>query len=417
MVWICAATAALVTAAPVPASTPSPTPLAGSGIAAKLDKLIARAPAASGAWVYDPQRSADPLLFAEDAGKARILASNEKLFTTATALDRLGADGRLRTTVWADGAVAQGTLAGNLYLVGDGDPALATADFAQRNDLPLTDIADLAQAIEDAGTERVTGKLFVDDTVFDRRRGIGKDASNVSQYIGPLSGLSFNSGLSGDGFSAAPELDAGEALKDELEAHGVEVAGGVERGEVPAPLQAGEPLAAVSSDPLGVLVDETNETSNNFFAEMLLKRLAATTGQQGTTKGGATIVRAFARGLGARVRARDGSGLGRGNRAPPARVGRLLVEMLEHPAADAFFESLPRAGVEGTLAGRMEGTAAEGRCRAKTGTLTGVSALSGYCDIGGEPVAFSILMNGVGNVTAARSIQDRMVKVIARYRR
>ena len=90
--------------------------------------------------------------------------------------------------------------------------------------------------------------------------------------------------------------------------------------------------------------------------------------------------------------------------------------MLDEPAADEFHESLPRAGIEGTLSNRMEGTAAEGRCRAKTGTISGVSALSGYCDLGGGPVVFSILMNGIGsNYTGARSLQDRMVVAIARY--
>jgi D-alanyl-D-alanine carboxypeptidase/D-alanyl-D-alanine-endopeptidase (penicillin-binding protein 4) len=72
------------------------------------------------------------------------------------------------------------------------------------------------------------------------------------------------------------------------------------------------------------------------------------------------------------------------------------------------------AGREGTVRGRMRGTAAEGRCRAKTGTLTGVSALSGYCDMSGRTLVFSILMNGV-DVTAARSLQDRIVATIARY--
>jgi serine-type D-Ala-D-Ala carboxypeptidase/endopeptidase (penicillin-binding protein 4) len=86
------------------------------------------------------------------------------------------------------------------------------------------------------------------------------------------------------------------------------------------------------------------------------------------------------------------------------------------PADDEFYESLPRAGIEGTLSNRMECTAAEGRCRAKTGTISGVSALSGYCDSAGGPVVFSILMNGIGsNYTGARSLQDRMVVAIARY--
>jgi len=74
------------------------------------------------------------------------------------------------------------------------------------------------------------------------------------------------------------------------------------------------------------------------------------------------------------------------------------------------------AGREGTVAGRMRGTAAEGNCRTKTGTLSGVSALSGYCDAGSETLAFSILMNGV-DVVRARNAQDGMASLIARFRR
>jgi D-alanyl-D-alanine carboxypeptidase/D-alanyl-D-alanine-endopeptidase (penicillin-binding protein 4) len=88
--------------------------------------------------------------------------------------------------------------------------------------------------------------------------------------------------------------------------------------------------------------------------------------------------------------------------------------MREHAAERAFKRSLPKAGKQGTLAGRMRGTAAEGRCRAKTGTISGVSALSGYCRSKGPAMAFSILMNGV-DTTRARQLQDRIAALIARY--
>jgi serine-type D-Ala-D-Ala carboxypeptidase/endopeptidase (penicillin-binding protein 4) len=183
---------------------------------------------------------------------------------------------------------------------------------------------------------------------------------------------------------------------------------------VPAQLREDPPLASVHSLELARLVDETNETSNNFFAEMLLKRLDAGDGQHGTTKGGARQVRGFARRLGSKVHSRDGSGLSRANRASPHDVGKLIAGMLDHEGAKAFESSLPVAGREGTVRHRMRGTAAEGRCAAKTGTLTGVSALSGYCDAGGGTVVFSILMNGV-DVFSARRIQDSMVAAIARF--
>ena len=114
---------------------------------------------------------------------------------------------------------------------------------------------------------------------------------------------------------------------------------------------------------------------------MLLKRLGAKVGKKGTTGRGAGKAERFARRVATGDKAVDGSGLGRSNRASPRQVGPAADrDERAQPDAKGFRLSLPMAGREGTLASRMRGTAAEGRCRAKTGTLTGVSALSGYCD-------------------------------------
>jgi D-alanyl-D-alanine carboxypeptidase/D-alanyl-D-alanine-endopeptidase (penicillin-binding protein 4) len=165
-----------------------------------------------------------------------------------------------------------------------------------------------------------------------------------------------------------------------------------------------------------VLANETNVYSNNFFAEMLLKGLGARFGVSGSTRSGAVVVKRYVRSLGSGVRAVDGSGLSRGNRATPAQVARLLDAMRDTPAADAFANSLALAGKEGTVAGRMRGTAASGRCRTKTGTLTGVSALSGYCfNRSGKVMAFAILNNRVFSLSEAHRQQDRMAALIARY--
>ncbi len=112
----------------------------------------------------------------------------------------------------------------------------------------------------------------------------------------------------------------------------------------------------------------------------------------------------------------NGSGLSRSDRASPRQVVRLLAAMQRGSGAAVYRHSLPVAGEEGTVAGRMNGTAADGRCSTKTGTLIGVSALSGYCHAGHGRVAFSILMNSV-DVNAARAAQDRIAAAIARYRR
>jgi serine-type D-Ala-D-Ala carboxypeptidase/endopeptidase (penicillin-binding protein 4) len=394
--------------------------LSASSLRSKLSSALRSAGGASGAWVYDT--GGDGTLFSSAAGSRRILASNEKLFTTAAALDRFGSTHRFETAVFARGerkGARSQVLDGDLVIVGDGDPALGTESFARRHNLPLTPIGELGRAVAASGIKKVTGKVRADDSIFDRRRGIPATGYRTSVDLSPLSGLSFNSGFDGNGYSGSPELEAAGALKRALKKRDVKVKRGTGRGHMSAKaLDRSEPLATAASPTLAALAEETNEPSNNFFAEMLIKRLGAKQDKKGTTKRGAKRVKRFAKKLGTRVRARDGSGLSRRDKASPKQVGKLLVAMAKPnvEAADAFRDSLAVAGREGTLASRMRGTAAEGKCEAKTGTLSNVSALSGYCQVGGDPIVFSILMNSV-NPSTARNAQDRMAAAIARYER
>jgi D-alanyl-D-alanine carboxypeptidase/D-alanyl-D-alanine-endopeptidase (penicillin-binding protein 4) len=165
------------------------------------------------------------------------------------------------------------------------------------------------------------------------------------------------------------------------------------------------------------MVRLTNKPSDNFFAEMLVKDLAMQANGKGTTTSGARLSAAFARRLGGGPASLvDGSGLSRGDRASPYRVARLLAAMRSRGEFSAFFNSLSIAGRDGTLGPRMRRGAARGRCRGKTGTLAGVSAVSGYCTArSGNVYVFSILMNGV-NAAGARPLQDRMVNAIAAAR-
>ena len=211
---------------------------------------------------------------------------------------------------------------------------------------------------------------------------------------------------------------AAEGPKEALRKLGVDVDGKVGHANLSSEVLQGKPLAAVDSPDVAALIEETNVPSNNFFAEMLLKRLGAEGGKRGTRKRGARKVEAFARSLGIKINAVDGSGVSRRNHVSAEEVGKLLVEMAgldEEDEAAAFTDSLPVAGREGTVADRMRGTAAEGNCATKTGTLSDASALSGYCTAGQHTIAFAILMNSV-NVDAARRAQDTIAAAIARYR-
>jgi D-alanyl-D-alanine carboxypeptidase/D-alanyl-D-alanine-endopeptidase (penicillin-binding protein 4) len=373
--------------------------------------------AASGLLVVDAESG--KTVCAKAPGRPRMLASNMKLFTTATVLAQLGPDTRIPTKVFRDGKIdADGVLHGSLYLQGGGDPALGTPGFYNGYLAGLgTNLLALTPQIEAAGITSVTGRLYVDDTVFDRLRGVADSGYATSSYIGPLSGLAFNSGFRGStsssGFASDPAKLAASKLARSLRGAGVSVSTQVALRPTPA---YAERVALVQSPTLTRIVDTTDVWSDNFFAEMLIKLLGARLGGGGTTAAGAAVVESFARSHGSGVQAIDGSGLTRGNRASPRQVVNLLLAMRQDPSGDDFIQDLALAGHEGTVDDRMDGTAAYGRCRTKTGTITGVSNLSGYCfNRSGRIIAFSILMNGVGSLSLAHLDQDRIAGAVAGY--
>lgn len=372
---------------------------------------------ASGLLVVDA--ASEQVLCARAPGRPRPLASNMKLFTTAAALSKLGPEYRIPTKVFRDGPVdAKGVLHGSLYLQGGGDPALGTPSFYNAYFGGLgTNIFSLTPQIKAAGIKSITGRLYADDTVFDRRRGVADSGYATSPYIGPLSGLAFNSGFSGStstsGFSSDPAKLAAKKLARSLSGAGVQVP--AEIALRPTPPDA-DRVALALSPSLDRIANLTDVYSNNYFAEMLIKLLGARFGGAGTTPAGANVVEDFARGYGSTVQAVDGSGLTRSNSASPREVIDLLLGMQEDPAGEEFIQDLALTGQEGTVASRMEGSAAYGRCRTKTGTISGVSNLSGYCfNRSGRVMAFSILMAGVSNLSLAHLNQDRIAAAVAGY--
>ncbi|CAN5552882.1 hypothetical protein BH10ACT11_BH10ACT11_13840 [soil metagenome] len=389
--------------------------LSGKSLRRKLSSRMRSAGGASGAWVYDLDAKRSPVLFTDHASKRRILASNTKLFTTTALAGRYGAKHRFVTRAWIRGKVRGRTLKGNVAMLGAGDPALSSESFARNNGLPQTQIARLAKTIKRKGISKITGNVVADPSIFDGRSAIPQPGVSGGPYLGPLSGLSYDSGFENGHYSSNPARVAAEALKSSLRKNGVKVGGKATVGRIPSKIKKKKRFAATQSPTVATLLAATNKPSNNFFAEMLLKRLAAGGAKPATTKAGAKKAERFARKHGSGVSMVNGSGLSRSNKASPHDVGKLLVAAKrEKRLRQAVPASLSIAGRDGTLAGRMRGTAAEGRCRGKTGTLDGVSALSGYCSRHGHTIAFSILMNGISDATA-HNAQDAMVAAIARY--
>jgi D-alanyl-D-alanine carboxypeptidase/D-alanyl-D-alanine-endopeptidase (penicillin-binding protein 4) len=379
-------------------------------------RLVHGGGGASGLFVINGETGAP--LCARAARKQRPLASNMKLFTTATALARLGPQSRIATTLKTDGGIDRnGVLRGSLYLVGGGDPALGTPSFYRRFHGGLgTNLFLLKRQVREAGVRSITGRVYADDSVFDRLRGVADSGYGTSSYIGPLSGLALNSGYAdsrANGFATDPAATAAATLAQSLRDAGIHVSATV--ALAPAPPFSTE-LARVESPPLTEIVNTTDVYSDNFFAEMLIKLLGARFGGAGTTVAGANVVEQFARAYSSGVHAVDGSGLTRSNRATPTQVVGLLKSMREDPAGEEFIQDLALTGREGTVADRMHGSAAYGRCRTKTGTISGVSNLSGYCfNRNGKLMIFSILMGSVGSLSLAHLEQDLMTAEIASY--
>jgi D-alanyl-D-alanine carboxypeptidase/D-alanyl-D-alanine-endopeptidase (penicillin-binding protein 4) len=312
--------------------------------------------------------------------------------------------------VWAGDDLADGVVSAGLFLRGGGDPTLRSKGLSK-----------LAARVRAAGVLTVQGPLLYDDSFLDQRLGAPQHGVR-RESVGALSALTVGSGAAR---TAAQRFD--QALRKA----GVSIGKKVQRRIVPPESAGAAQVAVLQSPTLAEIARRTNVPSNNFYAEMLLKDLGGAFGASGTTRAGVSVVQRFAGERGASVRAENGSGLTRRDTASPASVAALLDSMLEidlqaslddqlqqEQLRDAFVDSLAVAGRTGTLAGRMRGSAAQDSCHAKTGTLNGVSALSGYCFRG--PVAdsehaivFSILMRG--SVSRAHRVQDRAAALIARY--
>jgi D-alanyl-D-alanine carboxypeptidase/D-alanyl-D-alanine-endopeptidase (penicillin-binding protein 4) len=411
---------ALAVALPLPAVAKAEPAKVAQGPDSSLRAALAGAlrPAGSSSGAYVVDATDGRAVFGSRAGVARVLASNTKLFTTAAALARFGVDGTLGTEVRGDGLLdAKGVWRGDLYLRGGGDPSFGSRAFTRRAYGGGATVEELAAQLEEAGIKRVSGRIYGDESRFDSRRGGPRSGYATSIYVGPLSALAYDRGLaseSGFGFQSNPPLFGAARLASALARRGVPVSRAPRAGRSPAGAVV---LAGVSSPPMERLVRLTNKPSDNFLAEMLLKDLAMQVYGRGTTVAGARLAAGFARRLGSRVRQVDGSGLSTADRASPYRVVRLLLAMLRRQEFAAFYRSLSIAGRDGTLAHRMRRGPARRRCRGKTGTLPGVSALSGYCRArSGDLYVFSILMNGV-NPYAARPLQDRMAGALAGVRR
>jgi D-alanyl-D-alanine carboxypeptidase/D-alanyl-D-alanine-endopeptidase (penicillin-binding protein 4) len=416
-----------------------------SNLKRTLNKAMSGAGSHSGAFVMDADSGRT--MYSRRGTTPRILASNTKLFTSAAVLARYGRSSSLATTLIGSGSLQpDGIWKGSIYLRGGGDPTFGSRSFTRSAYGGAASVESLADQLDKAGFKSVTGSVVGDESSFDSLRGGPYSGYGTSVYVGPLSALDFDRGLAnsqGSAFQKNPPLFAATRLDQALSARGISVKGKPRTGAAPSSAVA---LTEVRSPDVGRLLTLQNKDSDNFFAEMLLKGLpmatssggslrrsgaaypltptpdapdassAETPATRGTTKAGTRSATAYARSLGVKVQLADGSGLSRSDRAAPREMVRLLRALRSRRGFSALYASLPIAGRDGTLAGRMRSGPAHGRCHAKTGTLSDVSALSGYCiSRSGRTLVFSVLNNST-NIYTARSVQDRVAQALAGYR-
>jgi D-alanyl-D-alanine carboxypeptidase/D-alanyl-D-alanine-endopeptidase (penicillin-binding protein 4) len=453
-----------------------------------VDSMVAQAHFRNAHWgvlIVDPVRG--DTLYSRNAGKLFMPASNQKILTGATALQQLGADYRFRTDFAATGPIVNGSLRGDLVVIGRGDPSVSDA-LAGSAMSPLRAAADslwLRGVREIAGALVKGGNAFPDSTL-----GFGWSWDDLDYgYSAGVDELFFNEGIARVTVRAAatvggapsvstapaktvpaigrvsvvtggmmdPEAQQRSRVSWETDVRGprprLNLSGFVrardsatvtvairnpsqayleafaealaERGIVLRGNVISEPAADTggltrlftqSSPPLRAILPRFEKPSQNQIGELLFRTLGLEKTGVGTPDSGRRVIERQLAAWGADTAGhavRDGSGLSRHDYVTPATLVRVLDAMRRHPEFRVFYDALPVAGVDGTIATRMRGTPAQGNVHAKTGTVDKARSLSGYVTTrDGRQLLFSVLCN---NFTVPnRAVEDVQDAILVR---
>ena len=417
-------------------------------------------------------------LFSYNAGTPLLPASTMKILTTAVALERLGPKYQFSTDVLNDGTLdSDGTIRGNVYLRGDGDPSLSGRYLRGGPEAP---IKFLAEQLAARGIRHITGDVVGDASAFDdqlvpegwltrylqsgyaaRVSALSLNENLVWVTIGPdgvklepaTSAIPLTSNVRtvagrggrlsvrrfGDGHIAVsgtigkrspprryvyvvedPARFTTGALRAALIARGITVDGGIRIGTTPS---SAVKIASIQSPTLDRIISAMNRESINHFAELLLRAAARGPDKkvQGSVANGRELLRQFfATKVGAdssSLQVFDGSGLSTLDRVTPRAMTQMLGYAHRAEWGPWFHASLPVAGESELLRRRMKGSPAQGNLHAKTGTTNDVIGLGGYVTAAdGEVIAFSFLYNGADRWTA-KSMIDVMGETLANFAR
>ncbi|MCZ4694298.1 D-alanyl-D-alanine carboxypeptidase/D-alanyl-D-alanine-endopeptidase [Ancylomarina euxinus] len=390
-----------------------------------------------------------------DSEKSLTPASTQKLVTTATALEILGADFQFRTDVFITGRIDKdGVLMGNLVIKGYGDPTLASKYFPQNNRF----ISSIYKELKNNGISQINGKLIIDNSYFKSsipRTWIWEDIGNYygavphalsyrdntytlhfeSKEAGTLTeikkidskqnGISFSnevlsstinkdrayifggtasehrliegtipqnrSDFKVKGASSKPEIVLLSDLRNVL------YAGGIQIKEQSFKTKTQKTLVQFNSPPLSEIVAITNQKSINLFADHLLFQIGMSKKNEASWLSGLEAVKEFWQSKGIDSTSLflfDGSGLSHFNAISAKALNQILTLMNKSENAEIFFNSLPIAGKNGTLKSFGQQSDLAGNFKAKTGSMTGVRSYSGLLTKkNGQQIAISLIIN------------------------
>lgn len=388
----------------------------------KIEDLLNDVPSGTktAIMIYNPLTE-DTVLSINPA-EEMIPASNTKLFTSAVALDLMGGDYLLSTKILSeDNDLSDGTIDDNIFIKGFGNPMFSSDD-----------LEELVNKLVESGLKKVTGDVIGDDTYFDnvysRDDWINDERANVK--LPAISALVVDRNRTTTIKKRRgryrtyfvniknPPLFAAQKLKEKLISLGVEVKG----DPVSSKVSDSAKILVESSIPLKDVLQQMNKKSDNFLAECLFKNIGAVySGQQGNSFYSTQAILSYIRDNGIFSKGTqivDGSGISRFDKVTAGSLTGLLEKVYFNVNYfKDFYESLSIAGVDGTLEDRMIGTPAENNFRGKTGTLNGVSSLSGYLTTsnGDDLIVCIIFEFTKGGARKYRNIQDSIVETLYKW--
>lgn len=358
----------------------------------RLDTLIAKSSMLKtsqlGLMVYD--LTADSVVYRHNERQTMRPASTQKLVTAIAAIDRLGGSYQLRTSLYYTGRINNHTLEGDLVCVGGMDPAFGHDD-----------LTSFVESLRRLGVDTISGSIVADRSMKDADLlGEGWCWDDDNPVLSPL--------------LISRKDNFAERLLQALGDDGVVMADSTRR----AASTSGRTLVCTRTHTIDQILSKMMKDSDNLYAESMFYQLAASSGSRpAKASHGRSLVNQLIQRVGLQpgnYKIADGSGLSLYNYLTPELHVRLLRYAYRNPNVfEHLLPSLPIAGEDGTLKNRMKGTAAAGNVRAKTGTVTCVSCLAGYCTAAnGHDLCFAIMNQGVLRISEGRTFQDRVCRAL-----